>query len=106
LALLGIGWASPARWLSREVAEGVLLAIAGGALGLGFAVIAVPWRGRSRAGRDLNGRGVVTADGARSAPVAVITQPFGARYLSDRDPIDALFTLCDWSRGSRSPSSA
>jgi len=51
LALLGIGWASSARWLSREVAEGVLLAIAGGALGLGFAVIAVPWRGRSRAGR-------------------------------------------------------
>ena len=106
LALLGIGWASSARWLSREVAEGVLLAIAGGALGLVFAVIAVPWHGRSRAGRDLNGRDLVTADGARSAPVAVINQPFGARYLCDRDPIDALFTLCDWSRGSRSPSSA
>jgi len=102
LALLGIGWASSARWLSREVAEGVLLAIAGGALGLVFAVIAVPWHGRSRAGRDLNGRDLVTADGARSAPVAVINQPFGARYLCDRDPIDALFTLCDWSRGSRS----
>jgi hypothetical protein len=105
LALLGIGWASSARWLSREVAEGVLLAIAGGALGLVFAVIAVPWRGCSRAG-PLNGQDLVTADGARSAPVAVINQPFGARYLSDRDPIDALFTLCDWSRGSRSPSSA
>ena len=102
MALLGIGWASSARWLSREVAEGVLLAIAGGALGLVFAVIAVPWHGRSRAGRDLNGRDLVTADGARSAPVAVINQPFGARYLCDRDPIDALFTLCDWSRGSRS----
>ncbi len=46
--------------------------------------------------RLVRGRDLDTADGAHSAPVAVINETFVARFLSGREPIGALFTSSDW----------
>jgi putative ABC transport system permease protein len=46
--------------------------------------------------RLVRGRELGTADGAQSAPVAVVNETFVARLLSDREPIGALFQLSDW----------
>jgi predicted permease len=46
--------------------------------------------------RLVKGRDLSTADGARSAPVAVVNETFVARFLSGREPIGALFGSYDW----------
>jgi predicted permease len=46
--------------------------------------------------RLVRGRDLGTADGAQSAPVAVVNETFVSRLLSDREPIGALFKLYDW----------
>jgi hypothetical protein len=46
--------------------------------------------------RLIKGRDLGTADGAGSAPVAVVNETFVARFLSGREPIGALFRSYDW----------
>jgi putative ABC transport system permease protein len=46
--------------------------------------------------RLVRGRGLDSADGAHSAPVAVVNETFVARFLSGREPIGALFGSYDW----------
>jgi predicted permease len=46
--------------------------------------------------RLVKGRSLETADGAHSAPVAVVNETFVARFLSGREPIGARFTSYDW----------
>ncbi len=46
--------------------------------------------------RLLKGRDLSTADGAGSAPVAVVNETFARRYLSGREPIGARFASYDW----------
>jgi len=49
--------------------------------------------------RLVRGRDLGTADGAQSAPVAVVNETFVSRYLAGREPIRALFKLYDWGAG-------
>jgi putative ABC transport system permease protein len=50
--------------------------------------------------RLIKGRELTTADGANSAPVALVNETFVARFLSGREPIGALFSSFDWPRTS------